>query len=529
MTIPTNANSPTSSSARPGYASSSGSIDLATLNPSEAKVAIPASKRVVVAQSRQTTAKPVGRPPNFAYPNPADVRANEVKVGGVSITKYPQQSELSTVRTGTAYPAAALRNLNPTVYVIDSFDTPSVKVGSGAQRVAISHGDHCASIIKAGLPTVKVVQIEATTKGVVSQNAMGAGIDQVIAREAKLQGTSKPDLSRVFISMSLGESKRTVLPYQMLSEPIARFTQLGGTIYGSAGNEILNTTGSNPGVGVVYATQAVIGSTLSRNPLPAQSLPSGIAQLGGSSTSKLPFNRVDASSHSYVGAGTAPQRYNPVTKGVENLNAQGQWVPAVAAGRVSASPAPGVAAIGSLNNVKSSRELGVKDVDQFDAWRAAQEKAAIANHKMSAGIKRAASYDDLSTAEVNLLGVRAKAEFRARFGDSSVMSAATFKTLAQIPFGSDAAVLYDRALPAKLTAATSFVSAEDAIFGTDKPGSGVQHYYSQARSGVLKQEPRHESSTISTSSATPDLVVRAVQDRAVRLSTAQSARSSVGP
>lgn len=510
-----------------GMSQSSAAVNLDSVKASENR-----STALMDVTAAQRAAKPVqitASRPEFQYPNPADVRVNEVNVGGVTIEKYPSQTDLTTVRTGAAYPSAALNKLKPTVYVIDGFDQRTVPVGAGAQRVMISHGDYCASIIKAGLPTVKVVKLEAgAASGGMNLNAVGQRIDEVIAREAKLQGTSKPDLSRVFISMSVGESKPTALPYKFISAPMARFTQLGGTLYASAGNELLNTTGSLPGVGVVYATQAVSGATLSNSPAPAQSLASGSASLGNGSTSMIPINRIDASSRSYVGAGTLPQRYNPTTKAVENQNAQGQWVPAVAADRVSASPVPGMAKIGPLDNLKPSRVLTLKDIAQFGAWRASEDAAACAKHKMPAGSTRTATLNDLSESELNGLDMSATQEFRARFGATSVMTIAEFKTSGNISQSSDRSVLLDQMLPAGLNAKTTFIPAEAALFGTNKPDAGSTHFYRRDPSGAMRHAVSYNSSGVSTSAATPDVVVRAVQDRADRLVKAEAKRQSFG-
>jgi hypothetical protein len=512
----------TSSIRRSDSASEVTGIDLDTIKVADRKPISASNKPAFAASSAEV---------RTGVKSPAGSNSNSVSVGGVTLTKYPSQIDLSTVRTGAAYPAAAINKLNPTVYVIDNFTIRDGSVGSGAKRVKISHGDHCASIIRAGLPNVKVVELEAgTLSGQVNLSGAGRRVDEVIAREAKLQGTSKPDLSRVFISMSLGDasSSGASTPDKSVSDPITRFVQLGGTIYASAGNDRVNTTGKIPGVGFVYATQAVVGSTLSQNPRPAESLASGVSKAGGVSVSTIRSNPLDASSHAYVGAGTVAQRFNPITQGVENQNAQGKWVPAIAANLVSPAPVSGMETTGPLNNLKPSRVVTAGDAAKFDAWRAAQDKAACAKHKMPLGSKRVATLSDLSTAELTSLESKAKLEFRSRFGATSVMTVANFEAAAGISQASDRRVWLAQMLPVGLNATTTYIPAEGALMNTNKPDAGETHFYRRDASGVMKHSVSYSSGSVSTSTATPDVVVRAVQDRAERLVNAQAARPSFG-
>lgn len=385
-------------------------------------------------------------------------------------------------------------------------------------------------MIKSGLPTAKIVKVEATnSSGDVTIRSMGQSIDNVIAREAKLQNTSKPDLSRVFISMSLGESKLTLTPYELISAPIARFTALGGTIYASAGNRLLNTTGANPGVGLVYATQSTVGSALSSNPKPAQSLRSGTFELGDGQINKIPTNRIDPTSHVYVGAGTLSQRYNPATGAVENQNPKGDWISAVDATRVTADPVKGMAATGPLNNIRPSAEVTAKDVERFDAWRTTSENTAIAKHPMPAGSKKKATYDDLTTAEKNSLNARSKTEFTRRFGTTSVITVAHSKTAALMIQGSDRAAFFDQSLPTGLTPQTAYIPAEAFVLDNKRPDEGTTDFYSRDASGLMRHAISYVSSSVSTSAATPDMVVRAVQDRAVRLAKTKGVGGSSQP
>jgi hypothetical protein len=272
----------------------------------------------------------------------------------------------------------------------------------------------------------------------------------------------------------------------------------------------------------------VVGSTLSPNPRPAESLASGVSKAGGVSVSTIRSNPLDASSHAYVGAGTVAQRFNPITQGVENQNAQGKWVPAIAANLVSPAPVSGMETTGPLNNLKPSRVVTAGDAAKFDAWRAAQDKAACAKHKMPLGSKRVATLSDLSTAELTSLESKAKLEFRSRFGATSVMTVANFEAAAGISQASDRRVWLAQMLPVGLNATTTYIPAEGALMNTNKPDAGETHFYRRDASGVMKHSVSYSSGSVSTSTATPDVVVRAVQDRAERLVKAQAARLSFG-
>ena len=453
-----------------------------------------------------------------------DPRANKVTVSGVTMTKLPTQGELATVSTVKRDLAPELAKLNPTIYVVDSFETLGVSVGSGSALKQISHGDWCASMIKAALPTVEVLKVEAADReGNLPFESTALAIDKVIAREAKLQGTSKPDLSRVFISLSVGQSGFTTVPFAELTAPLARFTQLGGTIYTSAGNETLNSNGGNPGVAVVYASAKGVGAAVSANEKPAQSLRGGTFSVGNGAVIKIPTNRLDDTSRAYVVGGMATNRFNPATGGIELLNAQGKWVQAVIPSRVEAAPVADMAAKGPLNGRRASAVVSAKDIQSFDAWKKTQIDNAVANIKIPPGSEQTMTTKNLSPSELSSLRTTLNTEFRSRFGAHSVISVANYKTLANMSSTSDRSVLFDKTLPVGLTPQTTYVAAEDVVLLRKAPDEGATHFYSRQPQGAMKSEKVYTSSTISTSAATPNAVVLAVKLRALQFAEAKQA------
>jgi hypothetical protein len=445
---------------------------------------------------------------------------NQVRVGGVTVLKYPSQGELSDPKIGTAAAQAAVARQKLTVYVLDDFVNAVVPVGSGAQRAVVTHGDQSKAIVEVGVPGAKVVRVDATNANrVLTPESQAAAIRSVIAQEAKIQNTSRPDLSRVFISMSLGDTKFSSVANAQIQAAIADFTKLGGTLYASAGNAHVNTTTANHGIGIVYASQTVVGSNLGNTPRPASSLPSGVFSLGDASASRVGSNSLASSSTAYLGAGTVYQRYNPSTRGVEYQNARGVWVPAIAANRVLSAPVPGANA---LDNAKAGRQVTAAEGQKFDDWQVARETAAVAAHRMPRDSGRAATVSDLTPAEANALSTAVTTEFRNRFGANAVMSVADFKVLVGAKPGSDRAVSIDRSLPAGVTAENTFISAQNTMLSYQAPERGQLQFYAKDSSGVLRSLTAYTSSVVSTSAATPDVVVRAVQDRAIRVENAQN-------
>jgi hypothetical protein len=453
---------------------------------------------------------------------------NQVTVNGVTVAKYPSQSDLTRVRTGTDYPQAAIAKLNPTVYVLDNFADKDVTVGAGFHRKAITHGDWCMSVVRAGLQNANVVPVSAlNAKGGMSTGGLVNGLNQIIAREAGIQKTSKPDLSRVFVSMSIGEgANRLVPPDPMVQVAIAKFTGLGGTVYGSAGNATLNTTGIFQGVGLVYASEARSGSTLSSNPRVSPTLRSGsYAPSGGlAELEKFPNNPIASSSRAYVGAGKVVNRYNPSTGNVEIKNANDQWVPAIPADKVSSKPVPGVAPVAPFEFKQPSAALTPKEVRNFVLWRQQQNREALQAYQKLPGMKAVVDLRALPQSTLTALDQTAAAEFQRLFGSTSVISIADVKTVRGIAQGSSRADAMDQALPDGLTARTAFVSAQDELLLDRQVEQGQAHIYSQDSAGVLRSARSQTTSSVSTSAATPDVVVRAVQDRAVRLADSQKQR-----
>jgi hypothetical protein len=448
--------------------------------------------------------------------------ANQVTIGGVTIKKYPNQSDLSSSRTGDAYPRAAMAKLNPTVYVVDDYVHGVIPVGSGAQRVVVTHGDQSKAIVQLGLPGAKVVRVDATgSNGNLTTGGRAAGIRRVIGLEAKIQNTPTPDLSRVFVSMSLGDSRLTSTLDEDTRSAIAAFTKLGGTFFGSAGNGHVNSTTVSQGIGIVYASQAVVGSALGSNPRPADSLASGVFSVGNGSISRVSSNRLASSSTTYVGAGTVFQRFNPGTQSVEFQDSSGSWRPAIPANRVGPAPVPNANA---LDNTKAGHELTASEAQGFDAWQLARENAALAAHKMPTNSKVPAELSDLTPIEAKALSTAARAEFLKRFGTDAVMSVAAYKVLVNARPGFDKATMIDRSLPSNMTAANTFVSAETSMLFYQAPQKGELQFYAKDTGGVLRSKAAFTIAAVSTSAATPDIVVRAVQDRAIRLERAQGSR-----
>jgi hypothetical protein len=455
-------------------------------------------------------------------------QANLVNVGGITLPKYPSQADLGALGIGSAYPSRAIAKLDPTVYVLDNFVLFDVTVGTGASQVAITHGATSLAIVKAGLPDVKVVPVNAAmADGKMDDDSIAAGLRNIIAIEAKRQNTATPDLSRAFVSMSLGQTQFTSVPNPNLQAAISQFTRLGGTFYGSAGNGFTNTTAFNQGVGIVYASRDVVGSNLGNNPTPAGSLASGSYTFGNVSSSRIQSNALASSSHAYVGAGQLRQRYNPNTGGVEMQNAQGRWVAAIPASQVRASPAAGAKAKGPLDGQRTGRPITAAQAKDFAQWQNKQAVAAIDRHPMPAGSKRLAEYSDLSTQEKDQLSETTQREFRRRFGNNAVMSVAEFKAANDIQPGSETAQILDQALPSSLTPATTFVAAEGPMlsFSTARPSEFSVYFYKLDANGSLATLPAYSASSTSTSAATPDLVVRAVKYRALQLEAAQLSRS----
>ena len=453
---------------------------------------------------------------------------NQVTVNGMTVVKYPSQSDLTRVRTGADYPQAAMDKLNPTVYVLDNFQDKEVTVGAGFHRNAMTHGDWCMSIVKAGLPNANVLPVSAlNANGGMSTGGLVNGLNQIVAREASIQKTSKPDLSRVFVSMSIGDSvNRLVPPDPRVQAAIAKFTDMGGTLYASAGNDVLNTTGIFQGVGFVYASEARSGSTLSSNPRVSPNLRSGsYAPSGGLvEIEKIPNNQIASSSHAYLGAGKVVNRYNPSTGNVEIKNVNDRWVPAVSADKVSPMPVPGMAPVAPFEFQQPSAVLTPKEVSNFGLWRQKQNREALQAYQKLPGMKAVVDVGALPQSTVDVLNQTAAAEFQRRFGPTSVISIADVRILTGVAQGSSRADAMDQALPDGLTARTAFVSAQDELLLERKVERGQAYIYSQDSAGVLRSARSQTTSSVSTSAATPDVVVRAVQDRAVRLANSQKPR-----
>jgi hypothetical protein len=442
---------------------------------------------------------------------------NRVTVGNVSVIKYPPPEDLARVPTGKNYPRDAVEALNATVHILDDFRDFVVPIGSGGTLKAVTHGGQSLKIAQNGLPGAHVVALSyRDSQGNLSADTVAAAIQSVITDAKVAQKTDTPNLGRSFISMSLADGAETLMGNPKFRVAVAKYVALGGTLYASAGNHKLNTTSTANGIGLVFASRAVVGSDLGVNPQPVDSLQSGSFDLtvNGTPLSRLPSLQLGESTHAYVGAGRLRGRWNPTTGGVEFQNAQGQWRQAFPSNEVAATRMAGVGQFGALENQKMGKQITATEAADFDRWALAQEARVLAQVQLPAGAKRTATFDDLTTHQQNLLLQGARQEYLKRFGSNAVLSVANFMALANIKPGSERGDRITQLVPSQLNTANSFLSGEDILVLGQAPDKLNMHFYSRDMAGQLKTQFSYSSSGTSTSVATPEMVVRAVIHRA---------------
>jgi hypothetical protein len=454
--------------------------------------------------------------------------SNNITIDGVTINRYPKQENLTTLATGAEYDALNVPKTGTRVYVVDDFSTSTVGAGSAGDRVTISHGTMCASILRQGLPGVPVTEINvADAKGNMTDGSIAAGIDRVIANEAKLQNKNPPDLSRVVISMSLGnnygpfstETQRTA---------IAKFTAAGGTFACSAGNEGWNNTGQSQNIAMVAASSDLLGSRQSADPQPTPTLAASSSTLG---TNMIPNRPIASDSATYVNSGKLQLRVNPQTGGVESLAPDGNtWNAFAPASAVTGLGPLDTRNPGDLDGQKAGVRITPEKANEFYEWRMKTTDAAIAAHgpvsvtptAENPATTRPARFEDLTANEKTALDNAVAAEYTNRFGKNTVMSVADYKTYLRPDRTSQAGEQIDTVVPPGMTAQNTLLSGEQLFTRYQRPEYGQASLYRQDAQGRLAEVRSYQSVETSTSAATPNLVVRLVQDRARQLNAAKT-------